>query len=60
MRVPFFSTLFEKTQILALFLKHYPIRQLQEVIVRPNVEFARVILKKWSHISLYILNVCSG
>lgn len=33
MKVLFFSTLFEKTQILALFLKHYPIRQLQEVIV---------------------------
>ena len=33
MKVLFFSTLFEKTQILALFLKHNPIRQLQEVIV---------------------------
>ena len=51
MRVPFFSTLFEKTQILALFLKHYPIRQLQEVIVRPNVEFVRVVFEEWPDIS---------
>ncbi len=51
MKVLFFSTLFEKTQILALFLKHYPIRQLQEVIVRPNAEFVRVVLEEWPDIS---------